>query len=112
MNRVNDMPELSHDTRAIITALRETKGEVDDKLAVVLDTQKQLLNDVRELRDGFPGGDPHAHRRYHESIIEWRETRNQMVKAALTHAAKVGGVAGAGWVLYALWTALKMEITR
>ena len=99
------MPELSPDTRAIIAALRETKGEVDRKM-------DEVITEMKELRRGFPDGDPDAHRRYHESVIEWRETRNMLVKAALTHAAKVGGVAGAGWVLYALWMALKMEITR
>lgn len=99
------MSELSPDTRAIIAALRETKGDVDRKM-------DEVINEVKELRRGFPDGDPDAHRRYHETVIEWRETRNLMVKAALTHAAKVGGVAGAGWVLYALWAALKMEITR
>lgn len=99
------MTELSPDTRAIIAALRETKGDVDRKM-------DEMINEVKELRRGFPDGDPDAHRRYHETVIEWRETRNLMVKAALMHAAKVGGVAGAGWVLYALWTALKMEITQ
>lgn len=99
------MPELSPDTRAILAALRETKGEVDQKM-------NEVIAEMKELRRGFPDGDPDAHRRYHESVIEWRETRNMMVKAALMHAAKVGGVAGTGWVLYALWTALKMEITR
>lgn len=99
------MPDLSPDTRAIIEALRQTKGEVEQKM-------DEVIREVNELRDGFPNGDPDSHRRYHESVIEWRETRNQMIKAALMHAAKVGGFAGAGWVLYALWITFKMEITR
>jgi len=99
------MPELSPDTRAIISALRETKGDVERKL-------DELISEIDELRRGFPDGDPDSHRRYHESLIEWRETRNEMVKAALMHAAKVGGFTGAAWVLYALWIAFKMEITR
>ena len=106
------MPELSPDTRAIINAMSETKGDMDSKLAEVIDTQRQLLHDVRELRDGFPDGDAAAHRRYHESLIEWRETRNKLVREALTTAVKAGGLAGIGWVGYALWIAFKMEITR
>lgn len=99
------MPDLSPDTRAIITALRETKNDVDRKM-------DEVIREVSELRGGFPDGDPDSHRRYHESIIEWRETRNRLVREALIHAAKVGGFAGAGWVLYALWIAFKMEVTR
>lgn len=99
------MPDLSPDTKAIIAAVRETKGDVDRKM-------NEVIDEVKELRRGFPDGDPESHRRYHESIIEWRETRNRMVKEALLHAAKVGGLAGACWVLYALWVALKMELMR
>lgn len=99
------MPDLSPDTKAIIAAVRETKGDVDRKM-------NEVIDEVKELRRGFPDGDPDSHRRYHESIIEWRETRNRMVKEALLHAAKVGGLAGACWVLYALWVALKMELMR
>ena len=106
------MPDLSPDTRAIVNALRETRGEVDKKLSEVMETQRQLLHDVREIRSGFPGDDPDSHRRYHESVIEWRELRNKMVRESLLHAAKVGGFGGACWVAYALWTVFKMEVTR
>lgn len=106
------MPELSPDTRAIINAMRETKGDMDTKLREVMDTQQQLLHDVRELRDGFPNGDTVSHRRYHESLIEWRETRTKLVREALMTAAKAGGLAGLSWVAYAIWIALKMEVTR
>lgn len=99
------MSELSPDTRAIITALRETKGDVDRKM-------DEVINEVKELRRGFPDGDPDAHRRYHETVIEWRETRNEMVKAALTHAAKVGFLAALGWIGYAIWVVIKMEFQR
>lgn len=88
--------------------LEETRRSIE----AICETQRQMNAEIKALSAGFPGGDPESHRRYHESVIEWRETRNRMVKEALAHAAKVGGVAGMGWVCYALWTALKMEITR
>ena len=68
--------------------------------------------DVAALRDGFPGGDPESHRRYHESIIEWRELRNRMVKEALIKAAQAGSIGALGWIAYAVWTAFKMEIMK
>lgn len=108
------MPDkhLSPDTQLIINAVRESREDANKQISAMRDAQRSLKDDVQNLARGFPDGDPDAHRRYHESVIEWRETRNMMVKAALMHAAKVGGIAGTGWVLYALWTALKMEITR
>ncbi|TAN28853.1 MAG: hypothetical protein EPN31_07530 [Castellaniella sp.] len=96
---------LSDDAIAIIQAVRETTGGLETKLAAMKARQDELF-------EGFPGGDPEAHRRYHESIIEWRELRNRMVKEALVHAAKVGGIGAFGWILYALWTAFKMELTK
>lgn len=103
---------LSPDTQAIIAAVRETKGDVHRQIGAMLDAQKQIQADVSALRDGFPDGDPDSHRRYHESIIEWRELRNQMVRSALMQAAKVGGVGAIGWVAYALWKAFLMELTK
>lgn len=96
---------LSEDAIAIIAAVRETTGDLEKQLAAVKARQDELF-------EGFPDGDPESHRRYHESIIEWRELRNKMVKEALIHAAKVGGLGAIGWVAYALWVAFKMEITK
>ncbi|HCP76821.1 MAG: hypothetical protein CML16_04065 [Pusillimonas sp.] len=79
----------------------ETKRSID-----------QMKDEIKVLMSGFPDSDPGSHRRYHESVIEWRETRNRLVKEALAHAAKVGGVAAAGWVVYALWIAFKMELHK
>lgn len=103
---------LSPDTQAIIKAVRETKGDVERQIAVMLRAQQRLQADVTALRNGFPGGDPDSHRRYHESVIEWRELRNKMIREALVHAAKIGGIGAIGWVVYALWTALKMEVIK
>lgn len=71
-----------------------------------------LRKEVHDLRRAFPGDDPEGHRRYHESLIEWRELRNNMVRAALIQAAKLGGLGAIGWVAYALWTAFKMELRK
>lgn len=96
---------LSEDAIAIIAAVRETTGDLEKKLAAMQARQDELFG-------GFPEGDPESHRRYHESIIEWRELRNRMVKESLMQAAKVGGLGAFGWILYALWQALRMEITK
>lgn len=92
---------LSEDAIAIIKAVRE----VEERITVIQERQARIMQ-------GFPDGDPDSHRRYHESVIEWRELRNQMVKSALIQAAKVGGVGAIGWILYAAWVAFKMELMK
>jgi len=103
---------LSPDAQAIIEAVRETKGDVERQISVMLRAQQQLQADVTALREGFPDGDPDSHRRYHESIIEWRELRNRMVREALVKAAQAGAVGALGWIAYAVWTAFKMELMK
>lgn len=92
---------LSEDATAIIKAVRE----VEEKITIIQERQARIML-------GFPDGDPESHRRYHESIIEWRELRNQMVKSALIQAAKVGGIGAIGWIAYAVWTAFKLELLK
>lgn len=114
---------LSPDAQAIVAALegferrqadREEQKHDENRRQIdaILSAQKTMQNDIKTLSGGFPNDDPESHRRYHESVIEWRELRNKMVKEALVKAAQGGGLAGLGWVLYALWTALKMEVMR
>lgn len=98
--------------RSLSNAERQWRQDTKKSIDAICATQVQMKDEIKALSAGFPNGDPGSHRRYHESVIEWRETRNRMIKEALAHAAKVGGVAGAAWVFYALWVALKMEITR
>lgn len=66
----------------------------------------------QQILNAFPAGDTDGHRRYHESVIEWRELRNKIVRECLTNAAKAGFLGGSAWLLYAIWVAFKMEITR
>lgn len=103
---------LSAEARAIIAVVRESKEDTHKQIASVRDAQRSLKEEVQRIAKGFPDEDPDSHRRYHESVIEWRELRNKMVRDALTHAAKVGGIGAACWVAYALWTVFKMEVTR
>lgn len=108
------MPDkhLSPDTQLIINAVRESREDTNKQISAMRDAQRSLKDEVQNLARGFPDGDPDSHRRYHETVIEWRELRNRIVRDALAKAGTVGFFAGAGWVLYALWTAIKMEVMR
>lgn len=103
---------LSEDANKIIMAIRETSSDNQRQIQAVLARLERLDADVERVKNAFPDSDPDGHRRYHETVIEWRELRNQMVKSALIQAAKVGGFAGFGWVMYALWVAFKMEVNK
>ncbi len=106
----------SPDTERIIETIKEvdrSRSSVEQKRYE--ETKRSIDRmqvEIETLMSGFPDSDPGSHRRYHESVIEWRETRNRLVKEALANAAKVGGVAAAGWVVYALWIAFKMELHK
>ena len=105
-------PHLSPDTQVILAALREQDDRQAQQISTIRDAQRSLQQEMARVVRGFPDGDPDAHRRYHESVIEWRELRNKMVKDALTNAGKVGFLAACGWIVYAIWTAIKMEVMR
>lgn len=104
---------------------------------LILELLQEVRNDIRNLADraqhfdddlmrhsaesearhvqilsAFPNKDLDGHRRYHETVIEWRELRNKIVRECLVNAAKAGSLIAAGWLLYAIFVALKMEITR
>lgn len=67
---------------------------------------ESIQRSVEKALSGFPGGDPESHRRYHESVIEWRELRNKLVKEALTKAAGAVGVGVLGWLAWGVWQAI------
>lgn len=73
---------------------------------------RRLAEEVTKIAKGFPMDDPESHRRYHESVIEWRETRNKMVKQCLIKAGEAGTLGCVGWILYSLWVAFKMEVMK
>lgn len=64
------------------------------------------------LIEAFPRKDIEGHRRYHESIIEWRILRNRMLRSILQKMVEAGSLAGFGWLLYALWTMAKFEVRK
>ena len=117
------MPDLSPDTLAIIRAIQDVDSRRRDseerhhaenkrRIDCIVEAQRQIQSELKDISNGFPDGDPDSHRRYHESVIEWRELRNKMVREALIKAAQVGGLGAIGWIAYALWSAFKMEVMK
>ncbi|TQK10262.1 hypothetical protein [Herbaspirillum sp. SJZ107] len=67
---------------------------------------------ITRLLSGFPADDVEGHRRYHESVIEWRELRNKLVREALTKMVGAGALAAIGWLVLAFWQAFKVTVTK
>jgi hypothetical protein len=66
----------------------------------------------KRLLSGFPADDVEGHRRYHESVIEWRELRNKMVREALAKVASAGALAAFGWLALAVWQSFKVTVKQ
>lgn len=67
---------------------------------------------TKRLLNAFPNDDPEGHRRYHDSVIEWRELRNKMIRECLIKVAAAGAVAGAFYLLTAVWKLFKISVTQ
>lgn len=92
------MPPQDQDNTALLLAIRSELAENTAKTDMLL--------------KAFPGGDTDGHRRYHESVIEWRELRNKMVREALIKVAQGGALAGAGWIALAIWQSFKLTVKQ
>ncbi len=97
--------QLLHEVRENQEAMKARFDFYDAKCTEVDEMHERLLQ-------AFPSSDILGHRRYHENVIAWLEMRNNLVREALSMAAKTGGVAALGWICYALWQALKMEFHK
>lgn len=100
-------------------AMRMGGQPLVDVLVEMASNQRALLEEVTALKvanaklmSGFPADDVDGHRRYHESVIEWRELRNKMVREAMLKVAQAGTVAAFGWLALAIWKALQVSVTR
>jgi len=96
----------------LVSDLRDGQLELMANIdALNAKSAKQEAAIVR-LLGGFPADDVDGHRRYHESVIEWRELRNKMVREALLKVAQAGTLAAFGWLALAIWQSFKVTVTK
>lgn len=103
------------DTKVEELLLREildAQREMVERISQVERDSEETLARVNALMLGFPGGDMDGHRRYHEGVIEWQALRNRLVLSALEKMAGAGALAGFGWLLYAIWITVRMEVKK
>lgn len=100
---------------ALVQMLSELRdGQLDLVASVEGLSAKVSQHDgaTARLMTAFPAADVEGHRRYHESVIEWRELRNKLVREALTKMVGAGALAAIGWLALALWQAFKVTVTK
>lgn len=96
---------MSPDHLAMLTEIRDELAATRAELAANTRKTEQLIN-------AFPAGDTDGHRRYHETVIEWRELRNKLVREALIKVAQAGSLAAFGWVALAIWQSFKLTVKQ
>lgn len=86
----------------------------DDRKLLLMIREELRVNTAKteKILSAFPGGDTEGHCRYHMVVIERQELRNKMVREALVKMAGAGAVAGIGWLLWAVWLAIKTEVSK
>lgn len=101
---------------AALTQLLTEMRDAQRRTTEVLDQLKQqdtlATVNIEKILAGFPAGDFEGHRRYHESVIEWRELRNKMMREGLIKVAQAGMLAGTGILIGLLWKAFKISVTQ
>jgi C4-dicarboxylate-specific signal transduction histidine kinase len=97
---------------AILTEMRDNQLDLRADFEQLSRRVSSLQAANERLLSGFPADDVEGHRRYHESVIEWRELRNKMVKEALAKMVQAGALAAFGWLALAIWQTFKITVTK
>ena len=88
---------------------------IDSSHALLISIRDELEENTKktnQLLQAFPAGDTDGHRRYHQSVIEWRELRNKLVREALIKVAQSSALMAFGWVALAVWQSFKLTVKQ
>lgn len=96
----------------LLTDMRDNQLEMRADMEQLTEKVGTLQAANERLLSGFPADDVDGHRRYHESVIEWRELRNKMVREALMKVSQAGTLAAFGWLALALWEAFRATVKQ
>lgn len=92
--------------------LATTLTEICDQLVATRNELTLIALKTDKILAAFPGNDIDGHRRYHQSVIEWRELRNKLVREALIKVTQAGSLAAFGWVALAIWQSFKLTVKQ
>jgi len=97
---------------ALLTEMRDNQLDLRADVEQFSKKVAELQESTAMLLSGFPANDVDGHRRYHESVIEWRELRNKLVRDLLMKAAQATFMGALGFLALAAWKAFQISVTR
>lgn len=97
---------------ALLTEMRDNQLDMRADVEQLSQKVGSLQAANERLLSGFPADDVEGHRRYHESVIEWRELRNKLVRDLLMKAAQATFMGALGFLALAAWKAFQISVTR
>jgi hypothetical protein len=97
---------------ALLTEMRDNQLDMRTDVEQLSQKVSQLQAANERLLSGFPADDVDGHRRYHESVIEWRELRNKLVRDLLMKAAQATFMGALGFLALAAWKAFQISVTK
>jgi hypothetical protein len=109
---INLLQEVRDEQIALSDSLKIMEGNAITFEETLREHAKQSKERHLHIISAFPAGDIDGHRRYHESLIEWRELRNKVIRECLIQVAKAGLIGAFGWMFWTLLVATKFEIKR
>lgn len=113
--------EITEHAREAVRGLRATHDEeLCNLLRDVIDGQRDTREEMRNMRTcmmdvinrAFPGGDYEGHGRYHQTEIEFRQTRRRVIENLISRSVEAGWFAGVGFILWAVFLLIKDHITK
>lgn len=97
---------------ALLTEMRDNQLDMRADFEQMSKKMGDLQASNERLLSGFPADDVDGHRRYHESVIEWRELRNKMVRDLLLKAAQATFMGALGFLALAAWKSFQISVMR
>jgi len=108
--------QLLHEVRDEQKRMADQLDNIELRASALESTIKQHENECETVRafvlTAFPSGDLNGHARYHQGVIDWMEKRNRLIGECLINAAKAGFLVSTGWIIYAIYNAIKMEFMK
>lgn len=96
----------------VMIQMRDAQRQLVVEVAALKERDAVVDQAINRLLTGFPAADIDGHRRYHESVIEWRELRNKLVREALIKAAQATTLGALGWIALAMWQSFKVTVKQ
>lgn len=96
----------------VLTELRDAQRRMIEVVEGLKSRDADDRAAIDKIMAGFPANDFDGHRRYHESVIEWRELRNKIARECLSKIAQATIFGALGWLGVLLWKTFVITVKQ